>query len=203
MPHNITMSAFAVGKITVEEYFAMDEASEIPLEYHDGEIFPVVEATLQHARIHMNAGICVETRLKGSPCFATINPRVRTTPRNYVVPDIAVVCGGFIRAAESKDVCINPKVIVEIQSPSTADYDRGGKFDLYCELPTFTEYVLIAQDKPKIDVFFKASDVKWILSKSEGLESLVKIESLGIEIPAAEFYAGIEFPQPQNSMTQI
>ena len=197
------MSAFAVGKITVEEYFAMDESSEVPLEYHDGEIFPVVEATEQHAIIQVNAGTCVGTRLKGSRCVAAAQLRVRTTPRNYVIPDLAVVCGGFIRAAESKNVFTNPKVIVEIQSPTTADYDRGGKFDLYCELPTFTEYVLIAQDKPKIDVFFKASDVKWILSKYEGMESLVKIESLGIEIPAAEFYAGIEFPPPQDSVTQI
>ena len=194
MPHNIDMSAFAVGKLTVEEYFAMDESSESPLEYYDGEIFPVVDATLEHAIIHVNVSFCLAGRLKGSPCRAASQLRVRTNARNYVVPDLAVVCGGFIQAPESKNITINPKVILEILSPTTADFDHGGKFALYCKLPSFTEYVLIAQDTPKVEVFFKESDVKWILSIYEGIQSNVKIESLGIEIPASEIYAGIEFP---------
>ena len=188
------MSAFAVGKLTVEEYFKMDESSETPLEYYDGEIFPIAEATAQHSRIHANATICVGMRLNGSPCFATTTPRVRTNALNYVVPDIAVICGSFIFASESKTVITNPKVIVEILSPTAADFDHGGKFALYCKLPTLTEYVLIAQDTPRVEVFCRASEAKWILSIYEGIQSIVKIESLGIEIPASEIYAGIEFP---------
>ena len=190
------MGALEVSKLTVDEYFAMDDASERPLEYHDGEIFPVVDATIQHAVIHSNTWLCVGSRLKGSPCVSTTQLRVRATARNYVIPDITVVCGGFVPAAESKDAITNPKVIVEILSPSTADFDHGGKFALYCELPSFTEYVLIAQGAPKVEVFYKVSDVKWILSKYEGIQSIVKIESLGIEIPASEIYEGIEFPPP-------
>jgi Uma2 family endonuclease len=134
-PHNMEMGAVAVGKLTVEEYFKMDDSSEGRLEYHDGEIFPVVAATQQHAIIYINASFCLAGRLKGSPCIAAGQLRVRTTARNYVVPDIAVICGTFIPAAESKDSFTNPKVIVEILSPTTADFDHGGKFALYCELP--------------------------------------------------------------------
>ena len=188
------MGALAVGKLTVEEYFAMDDASERPLEYHDGEIFPIVDATPQHARIHANATLSVGGRLKGTTCFVNTNLRVRTTARNYVVPDLAVICGSLITAAESKNAIANPKVIVEILSPSTADFDHGGKFALYCKLPSFTEYVLIAQDAPIVEVFYKVSDMKWMLSKYEGTQSIVKIESLGMEIPASELYEGIEFP---------
>ena len=188
------MGALPVGKITVEEYFALDDSSEGRLEYHDGEIFPVVAASKQHALIQANASFCFAGRLKGSPYFAAAQLRVQTTARNYVVPDIAIVCGDFVPAAESKDAFTNPKVIVEILSPSTADFDHGGKFALYCKLPSFAEYVLISQDKPKVEVFYKASDVKWILSIYEGMQSIVKVESLDIEIPATELYAGIDFP---------
>ncbi len=188
------MGALAVGKITLEEYFAMDEVSERPLEYYDGEVFPMVTATVQHAIISVNASRRLAERLDGSPCIATGNLRVRTTASNYVIPDITVVCGGFIQAGAWKDANTNPKVIVEILSPTTADFDHGGKFALYCQLPSFTEYVLIAQDEPKIEVFYKVSDMKWMLTKYDGMQSIVKIESLGIEIPASEIYQGVAFP---------
>ncbi len=122
------------GKLTVEEYFAIDDASERPLEYHDGYLFPMVAATPQHSVILVNASHCLASRLKGGPCFAAGAPRVQTTGSNYVYPDIAVVCGGFQYSAESANAITNPKVIVEILSPTTADFDHGGKFALYSRL---------------------------------------------------------------------
>ena len=177
---------------TVEEYFALDDASERPLEYHNGELFPTVGASPQHSVILVNASYCFGARLKGGPCFAACAPRVQTTASNYVYPDLAVICGGFQYSAESANAITNPKVIVEILSPTTADFDHGGKFALYSRLPSFTEYVLVAQDQAMIEVFYKESEVQWILRKYEGLNSIVQIRSLEIEIPAAEIYAGIE-----------
>ena len=110
------MGAIPVGKITVAEYFAMDDCAEGRLEYYDGEVFPLVEATYT-----------------------------------------------------------NPKVIVEILSPTTNGFDHGGKFALYRELPSFTEYVLIAQDKPKVEVFHKESASQWRLSLYDGLDALIKL----------------------------
>ena len=187
------MGAQLASKLTVEEYFAMDDASERPLEYHNGELFPMVAATPQHSVILVNVSHCLAACLKGGPCFAAGAPRVQTTASNYVYPDIAVICGGFQYSAESANAITNPTVIVEILSPTTADFDHGGKFALYSRLPSFTEYVLIAQDQAMIEVFYKESEVQWILRKHEGLNSIIKLGSLGIEIPAAEIYAGIEF----------
>ena len=182
------------SKLTVEEYFAMDDASERPLEYHNGDLFPMVAASPQRSVILVNVSHCLASLLKGGPCFAAGAPRVRTTGSNYVYPDIAVICGGFEYSAESANAITNPKVIVEILSPTTADFDHGGKFALYSRLPSFTEYVLIAQDQAMIEVFYKESEVQWILRKYEGMNSIIRIRSLEIEIPATEIYAGIEFP---------
>lgn len=187
------MGAQLASKLTVEEYFAMDDASERPLEYHNGELFPMVAATPQHSVILASVTISLGVRLKGGPCFLAGAPRVQTTASNYVYPDIAVICGGFKYSAESANAITNPTVIVEILSPTTADFDHGGKFALYSRLPSFTEYVLIAQDQAMVEVFYKESEVQWILRKYEGLNSIIKLGSLGIEIPATEIYAGIEF----------
>ncbi len=195
------MGALPVTRLTVEEYFAMDATSERPLEYHDGEIFQIVDATPHHARINSNANYSLAKRLEGSPCFCNTNLNIRTTARNYVVPDITIVCGQVILSSESKNSVTNPKLVVEILSPSTADFDHGGKFELYCQLPAFEEYVLIAQDKPKVEVFTKESPVRWILTKYEGLQATIRLESLNLEIPAAEIYAGVEFPPPDPNLT--
>ena len=82
---------------------------------------------------------------------------------------------------------------MEVHSPSTADFDYGGKFALYRRLATLDEYVLIAQDNPNVDVFFRSPDGRWILSSTESLEASVKLDSLGIALPMAELYAGVEF----------
>ena len=188
------MGAQLAGKLTVEEYFAMDDKSERPLEFHNGYLFPMVAASPQHSVILVNASHCLASLLKGSHCFAAGAPRVQTTASNYVYPDIAVICGRFEYSAESANAITNPKVIIEILSPTTADFDHGGKFALYSRLPSFTEYVLIAQDQAMIEVFHKESEVQWILRKYEGLNSIIRLRSLEIEIPAAEIYLGIEFP---------
>ena len=114
------MGALPVSKISVEEYFAMNESSERPLEYYDGEVFPMVDATLPHAIISVNASRRLAEQLDGSSCIAAGQLHIRTTARNFVFPDIAVVCGGFITAAELKDAITNPKVIVCVPSGATA-----------------------------------------------------------------------------------
>ena len=108
-------------------------------------------------------------------------------------PDQLVVCGKPAFTDEAADTITNPKLIVEVLSPSTADFDCGGKFALYRRLPTLEEYVLIAQDRPNVDVFLKTPDGRWILTPYEGLQAVVKLDSLGIALLLAEHYAGVEF----------
>jgi Uma2 family endonuclease len=81
-----------------------------------------------------------------------------------------------------------PKVIVEVLSTSTADYDYGGKFALYRSLASCEEYLLIAQDEPRIEVFRKTEDRRWILTSYEGLDATVRVESLDISLPLSEIY---------------
>jgi Uma2 family endonuclease len=183
------MSALPIPKLTVEEYLAMERASDSRSEYHDGEIFPVLAATWEHARLSANAGRRISERLDGSaPHVVDSSIRVQVGPSKLVYPDVAVVYRKPVFADQVRDTLLNPKVIVEVLSPSTRDYDYGGKFTLYRLLPSFEEYLLVAQDEPRIEVFRKASDDQWILNIHKGLESTVRVESLNIELPLAEIY---------------
>ena len=78
--------------------------------------------------------------------------RVRVSPKKYLYPDLLVYCGEPQLTDEVEDTITNPKVIVEVLSPSTANYDQGGKFRLYQQLPSFEEYVLVSQDTPRVEV---------------------------------------------------
>jgi Uma2 family endonuclease len=183
------MSAMQVPKLSVEEYLAMERATDSRSEYHDGEIFPVVAATWEHARVAANVGHCLSGRLGDGAChLVNSSIRVQVSPSRFVYPDFAVVCGKPVFTDQMRDTYTNPKVIVEVLSPSTRDYDYGGKFTLYRLLPSFEEYLLIAQDEPRIEVFRKASDEEWILKIYKGLEATVRVQSLNIELRLAEIY---------------
>jgi Uma2 family endonuclease len=183
------MSASPVPKLSVEEYLALDRVAERRSEYYDGEMFPVIAASWEHGRIALSTAHLLFERLRGHPCRAVNSTvRLRVGPTKFVYPDFMVVCGKPVFTEEGQDTITNPKVIVEILSPSTADHDYGGKFALYRNLPSFEEYLLIAQDEPRIEVFRKMPDGRWILSSYVGLEAAVRIESLEIDLPLAEIY---------------
>ena len=175
--------------MSVEEYLALDRAAEVKCEYHDGELFPVVAVTIEHGRVTANTIRRLSERLDGKPCRVLNSPiRVRVSPTKFVYPDILVVCGKIDVTDEAQDTLTNPKVIVEVLSPSTAGYDYGPKFALYRRLSSFEEYVLIAQDEPRVEVFRKNSDGQWVLYSNEGLEGMVRVETLDIDLPLAEIY---------------
>jgi len=151
------MSAPASLKLSVE-YLALDRAAEVPSECHDGEMFPIQAASLAHATLSVKVNVsgCFRDALKGTPGRAAASTlRVRTAATRYVYPDLLVFCGRPELIDEHQDTITNPKVIVEILSPSTANFDYGAKFRLYQALPSFEEY--------------KTPDSRWIITSAGGI----------------------------------
>jgi Uma2 family endonuclease len=192
------MSAAPVVRMSVEEYLAADRVAEWPSEYHDGEVFPLENVTIKHGLLVNSVGSMMVQRLRGGPCRIVNQIRVRVSPTKFVLPDQTIICGQAAITDEYEDTITNPKVIVEVLSRTTRNYDQGGKFELYRRLPSFEEYVLIAQDEPAVEVRHKSSDGRWVMTFYEGLNSVAKLESLDIEVPLAELYAGVlEAPAPE------
>ena len=175
--------------MTVEEYLAYDRAAEVKSEYHDGELFPSsVSMSVRHSRISANVIASLITLLRSTSCRVYTPTRVRVNARKYFYPDVFVVCGQVQLTDETQDTITNPKVIFEILSPSTADYDLGGKFQLYRSLPSFEEYVALSQDDPQVHVFRRTPNDVWTLTTYDGLEASFNLESLGITVSLAEIY---------------
>jgi Uma2 family endonuclease len=98
----------------------------------------------------------------------------------------------------------NPRVIVEVLSKSTENYDRGPKFELYQNLASFVEYIVVYQTEPKIIHFVRQPDGTWNYRLIVGLEETLRIESIGVAIPFAEIYAKVEFgPERDQSLPPL
>ncbi|MBI4903675.1 MAG: Uma2 family endonuclease [Acidobacteria bacterium] len=182
------MSALSVPRFSVEEYLAADEASEFPLEYHDGEIFPINDVSFEHGVLVSNLHRRVSERLDGSGCRTVGTTRVRVSPTKYLQPDLLVYCGKPEFTNEKPPSLVNPKVIIEVLSPTTENYDSGRKRRLYQLLPSLEEYVLVAQDEPLIEVFRRSAKGHWTISEYQGEDATAELESLNIQLPLKDIY---------------
>src|SRR5262245_24518725 len=197
-------------RFTVEEYLAFERASEERHEYLDGVIYAMAGESPDHGRICMHLGATLVSQLRGSDCEAiSKDMKVRCGPYRahtreglFAYPDLVVVCGAMQFHSQAQDVLINPKVIVEVLSPSTEAFDRGEKFHRYRRwLPTLTDYVLVGQGRPVIDHYHRAEDGLWMLQTLEDLEARLALETIGCMVPLAEVYERIVFPQAEGDPT--
>jgi len=191
------MKAHKSPYITVEEYLKQEVETNCKYEYHDGRIYALAGGTLNHGLLCGNVYSEIKSKLRSrrSNCIpVTSEIRLYIKNRNsYVYPDCMVICGEIEKSDEEKNSITNPVLIVEVLSKSTADYDRGDKFYFYRQIPNFKEYVLIEQDRYVVDVHFKSdkSDM-WRITRYEGKDKIVKIQSLEIEISMEELYERTE-----------
>jgi Uma2 family endonuclease len=108
-----------------------------------------------------------------------------------------VVCGPpeFDPDDRKQTTIINPRLVVETLSESTESYDRGRKFDLYRQIPSLQEYVLVSQDEPLVETFLREAHGAWLFNPWKGLDKSVELKSISISVPLAEIYEGLEFEQ--------
>jgi len=181
--------------ITEEQYIELEERAERRSEYFRGEMFPVEFATIPHAVIHSNLVLKIGTQLSGSGCQVFFNElRVRVSPTGlYTYPDIVVVCGEPEISEKDKNAIVNPKVIIEILSPTTQSYDRGDKFAHYRSIPSFQEYLLIAQDRIHAEHHIKQGGGGWLLIETSDGDTTIAIETIGVRFQLSDAYTKVKF----------
>ena len=182
-----------ITKVTAEEYLALDRAAEFRSELLDGEIVAMSGGSMRHSRLKINLAMEAGAALRGGPCCAFDSDlRVRVSSRTYVYPDLAVVCGKPKSADDREDILLNPTVIFEVLSPSTEYYDRGVKSRRYREIESLTDYILIDQNQARIEQFTRGNAPAWTLRDYRDASEILLIESLGVSVPIARIYEGIE-----------
>jgi len=183
------MASLPTPYIPLQEYIEGEERSEVLHEYYRGELFPIEAATLRHQDIAADLFTALQSQLQEKPCRVRFHgTRVSTGADGlYAYPDIVIVCGATQVAPNDPNAITNPKVIIEILSPSTKDYDRGTKFELYSTIPSLTEYVVVHQDQVLIEHRVKQPD-GWFLRFLRGMESTLQLETLLVSIPFSKIY---------------
>ncbi len=183
---------------SIQDYYRIENDATEKHEFRDGEILAMSGGAPRNALIAMRIGAALLARLRGKPCLPYGSDlRVRITGRQRCVySDISVICGKLEYDPDDKagHTVLNPRLIVEVLSPSTEAYDRGDKFAAYREVPSLQEYVLVSSVEPRIEMFFRQPDGTWAFSSFLGSESVAILRSLQLEMPLAEIFADVEFP---------
>jgi Uma2 family endonuclease len=179
---------------TEAEYIALDRSSEGKNEYLDGVIYAMGGASAPHVQITGNVARELGNLLRDRPCLVySTDLRVRVGPGGlYAYPDVVVVCGEPVFVDDELDTLANPLLIVEVLSESTKNYDRGEKFERYRTLPSFGEYVLVAQDKVHVERFVRQDDGTWVLSETNEIDDTIRLATLDCALPLAEIYFKVQ-----------
>lgn len=187
----------ALAVFTPDEYLALERQSEIRHEFLDGTVYAMAGESLAHSTICFNLNVAIGLQLRGTSCRGlSPNMKVRAGEAGlYAYPDLTVVCGEPIFHDKHRDVLLNPTVIFEVLSRSTQTYDRGEKFERYKAIETLTDYVLVSQDRPRLEHFSRQPGGTWSRAELEGADAALKLDSVNCRVALADIYDRIDFTE--------
>lgn len=189
------MSASALPFYTPAQYLSLERGSEVRHEYSDGVIYAMAGGSYTHSQLIFNFGGTLRELLRGRGCVVTgtdVKVQVAETGP-FFYPDVMVVCGPAQFPQGERDILSNPVLIAEVLSPSTAKYDWTSKMEQYRRISSLREYVLISQRAAQIQSFDQPADGQWRERTVAGAEEQWVSASLGVTVPLAEVYLGVEF----------
>ncbi|MEY3218937.1 MAG: hypothetical protein RIT27_294 [Pseudomonadota bacterium] len=177
--------------ISPQDYLNGEETSSIRYEYVDGEVYAMAGESKAHNLIVTNLVVLLKTHLKGSPCRVYMenvktHVKTRTTERFYY-PDLQVSCSKD--SLQKSHIETEPKLIIEVLSPSTMRYDRTEKLYAYQQLESLEEYVLVSQQEKCVEIFRR--DHQW-------QREIYQLEqpyfnSIGLTLSFEDIYENISF----------
>ena len=192
-------AAKKLNLMSVADYLAGELDSPVKHEYLGGVVYPMAGARNAHNKIATNALGTFHARLRDKKCEAfNSDTKVRVQlPRQirFYYADAGIVC----RPNPPEDPYHDePVVIVEVLSRSTRRIDEGEKKDAYLTIASVAAYLLVEQDQPKVVVHRRGAD-GFAAEVYEGLDAVIALPELEIELPLAELYASVEFvPEPED-----
>jgi Uma2 family endonuclease len=170
--------------MTLAEFTEWEHRQEKKYEFFDGEAFELYAmggARREHNAVAINIATALKSHLRDTPCrayVADMQVQVLATGNSFY-PDVVVSCEAEAFTAEL--TFTQPKVIVEVLSPTTANYDRSEKFSQYRQIPTLMEYALIDPAAKSIDIYRRQPSGDWLLAVTDG--------AIGLVLPTLNFSA--------------
>lgn len=177
-------SAFPLHRYTYEEYVWLEDESSTRHEFLDGEIVAMAGGTPEHAAMAANVILQLGAQLEGGPCrvFTSDLGVLVTATGLATYPDASVVCGATERDPLKKTNVLNPRVLVEVTTNSTEDYDRTTKLEHYQQIPTLEAVVIVSHREPRVDVWSRApGSSAWSLATA-GSGEAAAVPALGCSL---------------------
>ena len=183
--------AIEIRQMTVEEYLAFDEASEIQHEFIDGELISMPGGSGSHNMIVAYTSSALVVALSDRDCFVFGSQmRIGIDATKYLYPDVSVVRGEPAYADDNEVILINPTVVVEVISPSSIDRDRIRKAELYGTVPSIQGYLILDQERVFAQWHTRAES-GWRQQQFSDLDDEIELEPLDCAITLAQIYRNV------------
>ncbi|MGA7240846.1 MAG: Uma2 family endonuclease [Bryobacteraceae bacterium] len=188
------MSSQPITFLTPDEYLEIEEKNEFRSEFVNGEVFAMAETTINHSWIVSNVQGRLWQQLRSRPCGVRTNEKRLYIARfeAFAYPDVVVTCGPDRLYKDGRTIT-DATLIVEVLSPSTKNYDRSEKFDFYRSLPSFAEYLLLAQDAMRAEHHTRLPDGSWLFREFTDPTVTIELKSIGCRLELQALYERVEF----------
>ena len=181
--------------ITADDYLAQEILAETRNEYRNGVVVPMTGGTPEHNEIASVLNALLRTALKGKGYSIFVADQRLWIPESnlYTYPDVMVARRPIERKPDRTDTVMNPILIAEVLSKSTAAYDRTEKFAAYRTIASLQNYLLIDQYQPHVELYARTGDQQWLFSEYGQLSDRVLLDAVSVELSLADLYEAIEF----------
>jgi Uma2 family endonuclease len=189
---------------TPAEYLEFEVNADTRHEYLNGEIVPMTGGTPNHNQILLNLAGALNFALRRQPyrVLAADQRLWMPVPNIYTYPDVMVIEGELVYQPRRRDTIMNPKVIIEVLSKSTRNYDQGDKFAAYRTIPSFQEYLLVDQYACHVESYVKLGEKRWVFQEYDRREDTVTLESCDFEIALQDLYDKVKFEAAISPATE-
>ncbi|MBI5387037.1 MAG: Uma2 family endonuclease [Verrucomicrobia bacterium] len=186
-------AAVQLDFVSVEDYLAGEEHSEVRHDYIGGAVYAMAGGTTEHNQIVGGLYSALRTHLRGKPCrvfMENVKVRLKISGEDiFYYPDVMVGCDP--RDTDSLFLRF-PKLLIEVLSEATERLDRREKRWSYQTIETLDEYVLVAQDRIEVTIFRRANE--WQPEVLNRLDQVARFVSLDFSLPLAAIYEGVRGP---------
>ncbi|HKX27605.1 MAG TPA: Uma2 family endonuclease [Blastocatellia bacterium] len=155
-----------MSRLTPEEYLAFEEQSNVRHEYVAGWTFAMAGAGDRQILIVGNLFARLRAHLRGTICqvYQSGMKVLIEAANTFYYPDVFVTCETVKANTYFKN---QPCLIIEVLTPGTESTNRREKLAAYFRLESLREYLLIDQDRQRIEFYRR------------GLEGRIQLQMLG------------------------
>jgi Uma2 family endonuclease len=179
--------------LSVADYLAGENDGAVRHEYVGGQVYAMAGASARHNRIALNIAGRLNDHLAGDECEAFMaDMKIRVAPDLFYYPDVVVACdppGGdaYFRA--------EPRLIIEVLSPTTERIDRHEKLSAYKNCQSVQEYALVSQQGMMIELHRRSHNNEWQTRIFTEADEQCAFEAIALTLSLGDIYRNVRFDE--------